>query len=137
MKPIRVEMKPIGVGNPDIEVKMNESGGADPNSEVKTSKIRGKTNETGGANPDVEVNLNETDLLNPDIEVKMNVIFLFHPEAEVKMLDNEVGMKVPRQNLVNRLCFEGGDECCVNGFRSLFRLKHKLDHLKIETQTIL
>lgn len=69
MKPIRVEMKPIGVIAPDLEVNLNESGGADPNSGVKTSKIRLQTNETGGANPDVEVNLNETDLLNPDIEV--------------------------------------------------------------------
>jgi hypothetical protein len=50
--------------------------------------------------------LNETDLLNPDIEVKMNVIFLLHPEAEVKMLDNEVGMKVPRQNLVEWFVLE-------------------------------
>lgn len=36
----------------------------------------------------------------------MNVIFLFHPDTEVKMLDNEVGMKVPRQNLVEWFVLE-------------------------------
>jgi hypothetical protein len=93
MKTFRVETKPIRVGNPDIEVKMNKTGVADLNIEVKMKHTEQKMKPTGVRIPDVEIKMNETDLLNPNTEVKMNVIFHFDPDAEEKTIENEGGLK--------------------------------------------
>lgn len=95
MKPIKVEMKPIRVTNPDIEVKTNESGVADLNVRIKMYEIRVGMKPTGVSIFDAEVKMNETDHLHPGIEVKMKITFHFYPDVEVKKVDNEVRMKTP------------------------------------------
>ena len=113
MKPIKVGMKPIRVGHPNVEVEMNVIGVADLSAVVKMYEIRVKIKPIRVTPPDAELKMNETGLLNPNTEVKMNAIFLFHPDAvvempdivrfdpnaEVKMVDFEGGVKVPRPNL--------------------------------------
>jgi len=77
-------MKPIGVGNPDVEVKMNETEVADFNVFIKMKPTLKKMKLTEVGYPDTSVEMNDAGVADLNVEVKMPgqilvVRFYFYP----------------------------------------------------------
>ena len=71
LKPTKLKMKPIRVGNLNVGVKMNETGVIDSDIGVKMKPIEVKMKPIGVADLNVGVGMNETRVADLNAGVKM------------------------------------------------------------------